>query len=84
MTTGIQGFSPQDQVLIFQKIAAFHDFSEDNDPYGEHDFGRVFHDGQAILWKIDYYDKNYKMASEDPADPEITNRVMTVMLASEY
>ena len=40
--------------------------------------------GQAILWKIDYYDRSYQMASEDPADPEITNRVLTVVLASEY
>ena len=37
-----------------------------------------------IIWKIDYYDKEYEYASEDPADITKTNRVLTVMLADEY
>ena len=39
---------------------------------------------KKIFWKIDYYDKNYQYLSENPSNPEITNRVMTVMLAEEY
>ena len=84
MTTGIQGFSPQDQVLIFQKLRAFNDFTEDNDPYGEHDFGRFSHDGEMLLWKIDYYDLDYQGRSNDPSDPKLTNRVLTLMLSQEY
>ena len=52
-----------------------------NDPYGEHDFGSFDYKGQKIFWKIDYYDLNYEYMSENPADPTITNRVLTIMLA---
>ena len=55
-----------------------------NDPYNEHDFGSFDYKDEKIFWKIDYYDKNYQYLSEDPANPNLTNRVMTVMLASEY
>ena len=55
-----------------------------NDPYGEHDFGSFDYNGEKIYWKIDYYDKSYQYLSENPANPDITNRVLTVMLAEEY
>ena len=59
-------------------------FCEDNDPYGEHDFGAFEVEGEKLFWKIDYYDKALEHGSEDPADPTRTTRVLTVMLASEY
>lgn len=65
-------------------IASFRDFTEDNDPYGEHDFGTVDVRGNRIFWKIDCYDKALTFGSPDPADPAVTERVMTVMLADEY
>ena len=40
--------------------------------------------GQKIFFKIDYYDFNYEYMSENPADPTITNRVLSIMLADEY
>lgn len=84
LTTGIRAFSPQDQVLIFHRIKSFSDFTEEDDPYGEHDFGAVIHEGQKIYFKIDYFDTNTRYASADPADPNLTHRVMTILLASEY
>jgi hypothetical protein len=33
---------------------------------------------------IDYYDRELSMHSPDPADPSITQRVITIMLAEEY
>jgi hypothetical protein len=37
-----------------------------------------------IFFKIDYYDRTLTAHSPDPADPAVTRRVITVMLASEY
>src|SRR5215203_2131535 len=69
---------------IDQAIAAFDAFTSDNDPYGEHDFGAVTVDGQVIFFKIDYYDADLLHLSPDPANPALTCRVMTIMLADEY
>lgn len=69
---------------VIQQVQAYDDFTPDNDPYGEHDFGSMMHKGERIFWKIDYYDTNMEYGSPDPSDPAVTKRVLTVMLASEY
>lgn len=69
---------------IIAKITAFDAFSVDNDPWQEHDFGKIIHDGETVLFKIDYYDRAMKYGSPDPSDPKVTTRVMTVMTAEEY
>lgn len=43
---------------IFVRVRDFSDFTEDNVPYGEHDFGSFEILGTKIFWKIDYYDEN--------------------------
>lgn len=82
-TQGISALPEADQSAIREKVETFNDFTPDNDPYGEHDFGSFDHAGQKIFWKIDYYDKNYEYASENPSDARKTNRVLTIMLAEE-
>jgi Protein of unknown function (DUF3768) len=64
--------------------SAFKDFTADNDPNGEHDCAILSVEGLRILFKIDYYDPTMLYASEDPADPRKTSRVMTIMLTEEY
>lgn len=83
-TQGINALPPEDQSAIREKVEAFNDFTPDNDPYGERDFGAFTHEGKKIFWKIDCYDKTLIMGSEDPADPRQTSRVLTIMLAGEY
>lgn len=55
-----------------------------NDPYGERDMGGFSFEGQQILFKIDYYDRNLEFGSERPDREEETIRVLTIMLASDY
>lgn len=54
------------------------------DPHGEHDAALMTVTGRRIMWKIDYYDLTMIYGSEDPANKEITRRVLTVMFAEEY
>ncbi len=83
-TEGINALPFTTQFAIREKVKAFNDFTPDNDPYGEHDFGAFEHEGKRIFWKIDYYAPDMIHGSEDPADPKQTVRVLTIMLASEY
>jgi Protein of unknown function (DUF3768) len=84
MTSGIQSLGAVAIAKLVQAIAAFDQFNGDNDPHSEHDFGAIDFEGNRIFWKIDYYDRSLEYGSEDPANPNITARVMTIMLAEEY
>lgn len=83
-TSGISALPPAEQSAIREKVETFNDFSPDNNPHGERDFGAFEHEGKRIFWKVDYYDRTLTKGSENPADPRQTVRVLTVMLASEY
>lgn len=67
-----------------QLIAAIRRYRFDEDAWGERDFGRLTFEGQTIFFKIDYYDTNLKLGSDEPADAFVTARLVTIMLASEY
>ena len=67
---------------IYTAVYNYKRFTEDNDPYGEHDFGSFKIHGHKIFWKIDYYDQQLQYWC-DPLDPEC-RRVITIMLAEEY
>jgi hypothetical protein len=80
-----RALSDQDRSRVVESVQNFTSFTEDNDPYGEHDFGTIALDGIGwVFWKIDYYDPSFTYASDDPADPTKTRRVLTIMLAEEY
>jgi hypothetical protein len=84
ITAGIGALPPVLACEVVQKVRTFADFTPDNDPYGDHDFGRFEIAGRAFVWKIDYYNKSMTFCSENPADPELTTRVLTIMLAEDY
>ena len=76
--------SPDILQKVFKVVETYRNFHEDNDPYGEHDFGHFQVEGKDMYWKIDYYDHDMKHGSQDPTDEEITVRVLTIMFAHEY
>lgn len=84
LTDGVGQLSPDSQALLLRRVATFDAFGSDNDPYGEHDFGALEHEGERYFFKIDYYDQSMSSGSDDPADPCKTKRVMTIMRADEY
>ena len=84
MTAGVAALGPEAVARIVKTIAVYDDFCHANDPHEEHDFGAFDADGHRVLFKIDYYDESLSYHSPDPADPAVTNRVITIMLAEEY
>jgi hypothetical protein len=84
ITAGVAALGAATVSLLLDKVRRHSQFTPDNDPYGEHDFGAFDHDGTRFFWKIDYFDRSLTSGSEDPADPERTIRALTLMKAEEY
>ena len=84
MIKGIIDLGAKRQMAILSAIAAFDGFDPGDDPYGEHDFGALTVEGERIFFKIDYLDRSLTGHSPDPADPTVTARVLTIMLAEDY
>jgi hypothetical protein len=36
------------------------------------------------MWKIDYIDREMRFGSDNPVDPAVATRVLTVMKSEEY
>ena len=98
-TQGFRALSVVDQSRVRELIETYDAFTPGNDPHGERDFGAIYQGGngrwtalpsakgdpvETVFWKIDCYDRAMQFGSPDPADPAVTRRVLTIMLASEY
>jgi len=84
MTAGINELADDVKADILETVRTFSHFDGSNDPYREHDFGAFEQHGLTVFWKVDYYAPDMNGGSEDPADPEKTARVLTIMRADEY
>ena len=99
-TVGFRSLPDTDQSRVRELIETYDTFDEGNDPHGERDFGTIYQLGdgrwtterpklrddkrERVFWKLDYYDRDLRFASEDAADPAKTRRVLIIMLAEEY
>lgn len=84
MTPSVEALPAMVKAAALQQVATFDAFTPDNDPHGEHDFGSFALCNRTFFWKIDAYDKTMEYGSDDPADPNKTTRVLTLMLAEDY
>lgn len=84
LTAGIHDRGKEFQAKALNGMRRFDNFTKDNDPHEEHDFGAFDLEGERLFWKIDYYGPDMQRGSDDPCDEEKTHRVLTIMLASEY
>ena len=84
ITSGVQNLTGFCAATLCAALADYDEFDCDNDPHGERDFGDITLFGTNLLFKIDYFDKDLQFASDDPADAAVTQRVLTVMLASDW
>lgn len=99
-TVGFRSLPDADQSSVRELIETFDAFDDDNDPHGERNFGTIYQlvcgrwtterppsrddERERVFWKLDYYDRAMRFASEDAANPAITRRVLTIMLSDEY
>ncbi|MGY4568137.1 MULTISPECIES: DUF3768 domain-containing protein [Bradyrhizobium] len=84
LTPGVTSLKIDRQAELLEAVRKFDNFTPDNDPHGEHDFGAIDLGSDRFFFKVDYYDQTGSMGSPDPADPTVTQRVMTIMRADEY
>jgi hypothetical protein len=87
MTDGV-GALPEDELAqLLERVRAFDEFTPDNDPYGEHDFGTIKLKGQIYFFKVDYYAPDMDGGSEDPAGRyrcDVLRNVMTILNSSTW
>lgn len=84
VTREVQALGDGVVVQAVEMVRAHDRFTEEDDPWGEHDFGAFELAGRKLFWKIDYYDRAQEFGSPDPADASVTCRVMTILLVEEY
>lgn len=84
LTAGVQALGQSGVEAVLLAVRDFDEFDSGNDPQAERDFGALRAAGARIFWKIDYYDRERRYGSPDPANPAVTTRVLTIMLSSEY
>ncbi len=84
MTQGIVQQTDAFKHTLFAAIAAYDTFNEESDPYGWHEMGVIEIAGETVWFKLDLYDSDYHYGSPDPTNLEVTRRVMTILLPSEY
>jgi hypothetical protein len=83
-TQQVAAMPSEDRAAIVLLVRLFNDFSEENDPLDEHNFGSVDHKSKTYFWRFEYWDKNYECRSKNHSNLAITRRVLTIMHSSEY
>lgn len=85
LTQGVANLGEDMVIKIILALRGYADWGQENDPWGEHDFGVIkLAEARKVYFKIDYYDARMEYGSDDPSDPEKTTRVLTLMLPEEY
>src|SRR5690348_6317237 len=78
-----QGVAALDSLdCLLEAVRTYDNFTPDNDPYAEHDYGSLEWKGEDVIWKIDHYDQDMQFW-EDPRSPDCV-RVLTIMFAEDY
>ncbi|WP_161500006.1 DUF3768 domain-containing protein [Bradyrhizobium sp. AC87j1] len=84
LSARVNALPDADKAMVLDKVRTQDLFDRDYDPYGEHTFLLVEHDGAVYFARIQYYGADLRRWSDDPSDPIKTVRVLTVMHEEEY
>jgi len=81
MTAGVNALPSEVKAAVIQRVTTFSDFTADNDPHEEHDFGNFSLAGRKFFFNIDLYEDP---GGKDADGQSAITRVLTIMLAKEY
>lgn len=84
LSNKVQALEPDIKETVLTNVRCYDDFKSDFGQSSERDFGAFDVEGISYFWKIDYYDTDLEFLSTDPANPQATRRVLTIMRADEY
>jgi hypothetical protein len=72
MTSGVDELPDCVKAEALRQVETFSEFTPDNDPHGEHNFGSFTLVGRKFFWKIEYYDR--EMTRMLSLTPSLTRR----------
>lgn len=78
VTAAVAQLDATTRAKVLNAARTFNAFTRHNDPYGTHECFFYQVDGERYFAKIDCYDKSMEYGSENPADPSVTTRILTV------
>lgn len=81
LTSGVNELPIDVKAKALLMVKTFKDFTTDNDPRGEHDFGSFEVAGETFFWKIDLYEE--PDVKDSNGEPFVT-RVLTIGFLDEY
>jgi hypothetical protein len=84
LTAGVADLDNETRAKVLTAVRTFNAFTRHNDPHGEHDCAFFMVEGERYAFKLEYYDTSLEFGSEDPSNPEVTTRVLTIMRAEDY
>ena len=84
VTAAVASLDDASRSKVLNTARTFQGFTRHNDPHGEHECFFFQVDGRRYFARIDYYDKTMEYGSEDPADPTVTTRVLTIGDAESF
>jgi hypothetical protein len=84
LTQSVADLPEMVKAAALQRVTEFADFTEANDPHGEHDFLTFELCNREFIFSITYYDKTLEHGSPDRSDPNVTTRIGTLMQAHDW
>ncbi len=81
---GILKFGIEDQETILNRVRSYRTFNEKNDPQYLHNRGTFDYDGETVAWEIYCSDKDCRSESPNPANLDLTQRHMMILLEEEW
>jgi hypothetical protein len=84
LTAAVAALDQKKKARLLTTVRIFDSFTPDNDPHGEHDMAMFDFERERYFFKIDYYSPDMQYGSDDPSNPVVTRRVITIGHASDY